>query len=379
MDGMATFLQAHVIIFASFTRVEHRNEVRSKNITMNRGYEDDAEAKDISWYGRSASPRRMKVVQRGNKFSFNCASTRVRFCLWLYFVRTREGRYFLERRSTGLLGADANVGRDQEFPSCTGSARDERRGKPCATSVHGAFIGTDCIVSFSSPVNRAIFDVCLEKDPLIFREEKPFIFLNESMKNGEYERPFLCSDHLKRVPPFEGTFFDILKEVGGPLGDSYCVYSGSNCTFDGMIDFVNQSALAVHGHRWVVGGLLFVLEKRISTNAIPSIPLIEDELVIIGRPAHTPFSKALDTVVKPFTFSGHIYIGVCIFVQLFVRVAVAFMFTKLNNDPFNRDELWYGLFDFNNKYKRNEKEDGPFWRRLNLFCRELHRFFSALL
>lgn len=178
---------------------------------------------------------------------------------------------------------------------------------PCFISLlfnraNGAYFSTECVSTFLSPETRKRFDICLTEECLIIKDQNPIVFLDQSMNNPEDQRPFLCSNPQGRHPKLRGVFFDIVEKMG-PLRNAHCVWAGENCTFDGILNFVNESAIAGYRHRWVASGLLFSHPYRISLHTLPSSSIHEAKLRVFGPPIqpYTPISEAWDTISKPFT------------------------------------------------------------------------------
>lgn len=86
----------------------------------------------------------------------------------------------------------------------------------------------------------------------------------------------LCKMNAHYHKEFTGAFFDIVREME-PLEDAYCVWAGGNndCSFDGLLTFLNESAVAGNDHRFIAGGMLFVLAYRISRTILPVLLLLK--------------------------------------------------------------------------------------------------------
>lgn len=179
-----------------------------------------------------------------------------------------------------------------------------------------------CVSSFRSAQYRSRFDICLTTNCFIFRKELPFIGLDDTMKSPEAEMPFLCSEYLKQFSRrLKGIFFLMLMEMQ-PSEGSYCVWAGNQCSYDGVLNFISSSAEAGDTHRWIAGGLFFVLPYRFSPYTIPSTSIIEDKFRVIGPPVegYTTPSQAAKTIVKPFTAKAWGFIVGCICLHLVIKV-----------------------------------------------------------
>lgn len=114
------------------------------------------------------------------------------------------------------------------------------------------------------------------------------------------------------ISKLSGALFKIIEDIR-PLNGAHCVWVGPECSFDGMLDFMKNSAGAGDKHRWIWRSILFVLPYRISQATIPSTSLLEEEIRIIGPPIrdHTTPAEAGQALMKPFTRKGWgIYSGV---------------------------------------------------------------------
>lgn len=75
--------------------------------------------------------------------------------------------------------------------------------------------------------------------------------------------PFNCSSRSSLYARLDGAAFDILNRT--PLRNSWCLYPGGCTTFEDILTFVRRSDM--EGYQWVVLGLPFLLESRLS-NAV---------------------------------------------------------------------------------------------------------------
>lgn len=223
----------------------------------------------------------------------------------------------------------------------------------------------DCLSAFSSPRNQRFFDVCLKEDCILFRTEQPFVFLDSKSTDVEHQRPFPCSQYSKQHKgKLDGILFSIINLVK-PLENARCVWVGPNCTFDGMLDFIRNSAAAGKSHRFIAGSILFELPYRISVHTIPSSTIFEDQVRIIGPPieGYNTFREAAVTLRKPFTRKGWYYILGCVIGHLVLRIAMVFIFSLLHE----REKVfaWGRFFDIDNSYKRTDDTEEKSWRRVN--------------
>ena len=161
----------------------------------------------------------------------------------------------------------------------------------CCVAIPPRHIRSSCVPSFQE--NRTFFDVCKTEVCVVFRSEKPFIFLDSTLTSSE---PFRCRDRKNIYPLLRGGFFDILDEIS-QMGSAWCIWGGPDCTYDDLVMFVSQSARA-GAYKFVAGGLLFNLDYRMSNTSIPSAPLLQDELVVVG-PRKTV--TTIDSLLSPFS------------------------------------------------------------------------------
>lgn len=135
---------------------------------------------------------------------------------------------------------------------------------------------------------------------------------NESAGKTEDQFPFLCTDYANKrrfSGGLKGAFFGIIDEIRKDnqiLEDAYCVWTGVNCTYDGMTAFLRDSAAEDDDHRWITGGLLNNHKYRSSDNSIPSATLYEDTFRMIRPPieGYSSPAQAWNTIWKPFTPKG---------------------------------------------------------------------------
>ncbi len=88
------------------------------------------------------------------------------------------------------------------------------------------------------------------------------------MNRTEHQKPFPCSNYKDKFKGLKGPFFDILN-AADELRNTMCVWGGSGCQFDDIVEFVRRSTRPGE-HRFIAGGLLFVLKYRISNGTIAS-------------------------------------------------------------------------------------------------------------
>jgi len=254
---------------------------------------------------------------------------------------------------------------------------------------------SQCVSSFEN--NEQRFDVCLTQPCFIFREEEPvsccsfavapnfvltvpkYIFLNNKMD----EQPFRCARYKEKSSELHGAFFEI---IGGmsTLANAHCVYAGRNCTFDGMISFINSSS-AKSNHQWIGGGVLFVLQNRILSGVIPTTSLLEDYLHVVGPPSQKrePIGAAWDLVIKPFTWKAWMTVLAVLFLFLLVRVLMIYMFGNVARaSGFLRSIILCSFQSDIRMRDRNVREDAredDWYRLLDHHWKLAFLFFTAVI
>lgn len=244
----------------------------------------------------------------------------------------------------------------------------------------------DCLSAFFDPENRRYFDKCIDNECFVFRTENPIVFLDKEMKDPKHQRPFLCSEHQKLYSGgLRGAFFDIVNELR-PLNDcAYCVWAGHNCTFDGMLHFIDDSVRAGDPHRWISGGILMALSYRISSNTLPSTSILEDELRIIGPPPNSQYTTPADAwkaIWKPFTLKGWMFIFACTIGHLLVRLWMSYEFMKVPRTNTAGSFKWVHLrrrfLNFRKEKQDEDNEDEEKWQRINYFWSFIATIFIAI-
>lgn len=189
--------------------------------------------------------------------------------------------------------------------------------------------------------NRTRFKACETQKCFLFRQEKPFVFLDEHMKHEKDQEPFKCRERHIKWPDLRGAFFSIMDDIP-ELEDALCVWAGSKttCMFDDMVSFVGNSSR--NGlHKFAVGGLMFMVQYRISNHTIPSAPMLESQLIIIGpRKDTVDMKEGLRMFWGPFTPPAWMCItGIFVFFFL-MRLWIAIQFMH----PFDHYSFCSNLF-----------------------------------
>lgn len=254
----------------------------------------------------------------------------------------------------------------------------------CINAVHAT--QKKCVTAFLTSENRPYFDKCIDNECFVFRTQNPMVFLDKEMNNLKHQRPFLCSDNRKLYSGgLHGVFFDIVNELKPLRNSAYCVWAGANCTFDGIINFIDESVKAGDRHRWISGGISMALSYRIGRNTLPSASIFEGELRIIGPPPSSDYitpSDAWAAVWKPFTLKGWVFILACTLGHLLLRVWMSYEFMELPRTKaagsFSWDHFRRRFFNFrrDKEYEGSEYEEN--WQRINYFWSFIATVFIAI-
>lgn len=203
----------------------------------------------------------------------------------------------------------------------------------------GCVQSSKCVSLFFQ--NNTRFKACETKKCFLFRYEKPFVFLDEKMKLEEHQAPFKCRDRKKVWPNLKGAFFDIMDNIP-EVEDALCVWAGSkdSCVFDDMVRFLEKTSIEGK-HKFVVGGLMFLLGYRVSRYTIPSVPMLENQLNILGPSGDSAgFKESFRIVSRPFTTEAWIFIISIMGAFLLVRIVIALNFMH----RLDRYSFWSNLF-----------------------------------
>lgn len=193
-------------------------------------------------------------------------------------------------------------------------------------SAHDSTKRSDCLASFKK--NRAQFEMCKTQICVLFRTEKPFVFLDPQMTSIEHEHPFSCRRRKQKYPDLSGIFFSILEEIS-PLEDAMCVWVGPHCTYDNLIGLIDETTNA-GPYQFLAGGLLFNLMYRMTNTTIPTVPIVHDKILIVGpsKQDGMNISSALEVVLSPFTPEVWRFLGVCVLCIGLLRVLISFLFGR---------------------------------------------------
>ncbi len=184
----------------------------------------------------------------------------------------------------------------------------------------------ECLPSFKTHPER--FDICKIETCVVFRIEKPFVFLDPRMTSTDHESPFRCRVRKKLYPGLKGIFFSTLDELD-TLTDAWCMWVGPNCPYDGLVTFLQDTAEA-GPHQFLAGGLLFNLEYRMRNTTIPTVPLVHDQIQIIGQnvSAQMNIRSAWKVVLSPFTDAAWFFLVCCLIAMAILRSVISVMFGR---------------------------------------------------
>ncbi len=136
---------------------------------------------------------------------------------------------------------------------------------------------------------------------------------------------FRCRDRVEVFPGLLGSSFRILDNL--PLENAICVFGGTQCTFNNMVDFVAEHSTVIEGYQFAVIGLLFIYPDRISQRTIPTVSIMEGRTVILGpRDPHPRTRDVLRTVFQPFRLDVWVMLG-AVLVFFFLLSVLKFCFS----------------------------------------------------
>jgi len=254
----------------------------------------------------------------------------------------------------------------------------------CINSVRGS--SNKCVSAFFTSENRKYFDKCIDNECFVFRSQHPAVLIDDEMTDLKHQRPFLCSENRKLYSGgLRGFFFDIINEMKPLRNSAYCVWAGPDCSFDGLLHFMDESANAGDRHRWISGGILMELPYRMKNNTLPSSSIFENELHIIGPPPHSQYTTPMDAwaaIWKPFTLRGWCFILACTLGHLLVRVWMSYEFMKLpRTNPvgsFEWERFYRRFMSFRREKQDEESECEEKWQRINYFWTFIATIFVAI-
>lgn len=174
------------------------------------------------------------------------------------------------------------------------------------------------ILSFCSAPFCAIYVPCLFLSP-------QFINLNLTVTTDQKQTLFRCKHYSSQsaIPGLSGIAFDLHNETSSR--DSFCVWGGSECRFNRLVDFI--ALRAPDKYRFAVTGLLLETPGR-QIRHDASAALLDNSMIIIGRRSETT-SKLLyplEQLRRPFRLSTWgVFLGmVGIFATLALIIAIRF-------------------------------------------------------
>jgi len=194
------------------------------------------------------------------------------------------------------------------------------------------------------------------------------------MNSTAHQDPFPCVRFKEKYPGLGGVFFQMISNSPS-LHRSQCVYAGPDCTFDGMVSFVNKSS-SISNYQWVAAGILFVLEDRILPGVIPSTAILTDHLHVIGPPVQSQesFGDALSLILKPFSREAWIVFLSVLFLFGAVRLLMIYMFgNTIGLLGFLRT---FCLFNFRRDVRERATHEDDWWRILK-YVQKLIAFESV--
>ena len=180
-----------------------------------------------------------------------------------------------------------------------------------------------------------------------------------------------CSHHSS-VPGLHGPFFQLLKQIDG-LESSYCIFA-KNCSFEDTVQFIGNISKLEYPHKFMVGGLMFVTEQRITNHTIPSVPLTEGSFVLLGNREELAHESNSGTYYAWSSFSSS---AIALFllssiILLFMRALISLTFTT----PRTFSNVMSSFWGFSGTKHDAEDEIMHFWL---LFLNNLIRNAGSFL
>ncbi len=144
---------------------------------------------------------------------------------------------------------------------------------------------------------------------------------------------FRCRDRAKTFPGLSGISFRIMDHL--PLKDALCVFGGTQCTFNNMVDFVAEHSTFREGYQFGISGLMFLVPNRISQRTIPSVPIIEGKMVVLGpRDPAQRRRDTLRTIIQPFRWDAWMMLGATLALLLVLSFLKYCLYTEKKKRSF---------------------------------------------
>lgn len=137
---------------------------------------------------------------------------------------------------------------------------------------------------------------------------------------------FRCKDRRTFFPDLGGFSFNV-KSALKSLDDDLCAFAGNQCSVDGMIEFIAQYSNSPDGYQFGVTGMMFILPHRISSTSIPTVPIMDGRMVLLGPRTKSQKKKyAFRRMVSPFQIDAWLSILGVAFVFLFLWLLISWSF-----------------------------------------------------
>ncbi len=137
---------------------------------------------------------------------------------------------------------------------------------------------TGCLTRFVNNLHH--FEPCLKEVCFLFVDQQPYVRIDPSMADEGDQKLFRCRDHSAHFSLLSGIAFEMHKNLKGP--DHWCVWAGQDCMFNNMVDFVEIQA-ENSKHQFAITGLLLETSVRVSKNLLPSSPIMDSRMIVLGR------------------------------------------------------------------------------------------------
>ncbi len=180
---------------------------------------------------------------------------------------------------------------------------------------------TGCLTRFVNDPGH--FAPCLKEVCFLFRGENPYVELDPTMAGERDQKLFRCRDPSTYFPRLSGIAFEIFKELKGP--DYWCVWTGHDCMFNNMVDFVEMQAEQTK-HQFAITSILLETPERVSRNLHPSSPFMDSKMIVLGRRTDSDVAGTLDQLTKAFKKETWVVIIVVFLVYLVLIVSHVLVF-----------------------------------------------------
>ncbi len=150
------------------------------------------------------------------------------------------------------------------------------------------------------------------------------------MESVAHQRLFPCRDHRRAFPHLDGIAFKIHQEMVLD-SDPLCVWAGSTCSFNNMVDFVWLAAQSAEtsSYQFAISGFLTILPRRVSLYTFPTTPFLDSDVLILG-PNHEPqgpIRSAFQQVFRAFQLPTWLLLACVVLLFILLTLIVSAVFS----------------------------------------------------